>query len=60
MFKKCIWLVALTVFLAFQMFAGGAVAAELDEATRTVPLNEQGETVTLSLAQVSEGKRLFN
>ncbi|WP_263975658.1 hypothetical protein [Leptolyngbya sp. 7M] len=42
------------------MFAGGAVAAELDEATRTVPLNEQGETVTLSLAQVSEGKRLFN
>jgi photosystem II cytochrome c550 len=60
MFKRCIWLVAVTIFLAFQTFAGGAIAAQLDEATRTVPLNEKGETVVLSLEQVSEGKRLFN
>jgi photosystem II cytochrome c550 len=60
MFKKCIWLVAVTVFLAFQMFTGGAIAAELDEATRTVTLNDKGATVTLSLEQVTEGKRLFN
>jgi photosystem II cytochrome c550 len=33
---------------------------ELDEATRAVPLNENGETVVLSLKQVKEGKRLFN
>lgn len=60
MFKRYVWLVAVTVFLAFQLFVGGATAAELDAATRTVPLNEKGETVTLSLEQVSEGKRLFN
>ncbi|MBF2073986.1 MAG: cytochrome c-550 [Synechococcales cyanobacterium C42_A2020_086] len=60
MFKKCIWVVAIMVCLAFQMFAGGAMAAELDKATRTVPLNDKGDTVVLSLEQVSEGKRLFN
>ena len=60
MFKRYVWLVAVTVFLAFQLFVGGATAAELDAATRTVPLDEKGETVTLSLEQVSEGKRLFN
>ncbi|MCU0527272.1 MAG: photosystem II cytochrome c-550 [Elainella sp. Prado103] len=60
MFKKCIWLVAVTVFLAFQAFTGTAIAAELDESIRTVALNEKGDTITLSLEQVSEGKRLFN
>ena len=60
MFKRYVWLVAVTVLLAFQLFVGGATAAELDAATRTVPLDEKGETVTLSLEQVSEGKRLFN
>lgn len=60
MFKKCIWLVAVTVFLAFQVFAGVATAAELDEATRTVALDDKGDTITLSLGQVTEGKRLFN
>ncbi|HEY9698501.1 MAG TPA: photosystem II cytochrome c-550 [Trichocoleus sp.] len=60
MFKRYVWLVAVTVFLAFQLFVGGATAAELDTATRTVPLDDKGETVTLSLEQVSEGKRLFN
>jgi photosystem II cytochrome c550 len=60
MFKKCIGLVVVAVFLAFQMFAGGAIAAELDAATRTVALNEAGGTVTLNLKQVAAGKRLFN
>ncbi|NJO43480.1 MAG: cytochrome c-550 [Cyanobacteria bacterium CRU_2_1] len=60
MFKKYIWLVAITVFLAFQTFIGGAIAAEIDEATRTVPLNEKGDALVLSLSQVTEGKRLFN
>jgi photosystem II cytochrome c550 len=60
MFKKYIWLVAITVFLALQLFAEGAIAAELDAATRTIPLNASGDTLTLSLGQVSEGKRLFN
>jgi photosystem II cytochrome c550 len=59
MFKKYIWLVAIAIFFAFQTFVGGAIAAEVDEATRTVALNDQATTV-LSLQQVSEGKRLFN
>jgi photosystem II cytochrome c550 len=39
---------------------GDAVAAELDEATRTVQLNAAGDTVVLSLEQVTRGRRQFN
>lgn len=60
MLKRYIWLVVVTVCFAFQMFVGGAIAAELDAATRTIPLNDQGDTLTLSQEQVAEGKRLFN
>jgi photosystem II cytochrome c550 len=60
MLKKYIWLAVATVFFSFQMWVGNAAAAELDAATRTIPLNDQGETVTLSLKQVTQGKRLFN
>lgn len=59
MLKRYIWLVVATVFFAFQLVVGTATAAELDEAIRTVPLNNQGETVVLDLKQVKEGKRLF-
>lgn len=59
MLKRYIWLAVATVFFAFQMFVGTANAAELDAATRTVPLNDKGETIVLSLKQVKEGKRLF-
>ncbi|MBD2461209.1 cytochrome c-550 [Oscillatoria sp. FACHB-1407] len=60
MLKKSIWLAVVTIIFVLQMFVGTAAAAELDEATRTVKLNESGDTVVLSLKQVSEGKRLFN
>ena len=60
MFKKTIWLIAITLFFAFQTFMGGAIAAELDAAIRTVPLNDAGDTTTLSLKQVAQGKRMFN
>jgi photosystem II cytochrome c550 len=60
MLKRYIWLAVATVFLAFQMFVGGASAVQLDEATRTVPLNAEGKTVVLSLKEVQKGKRLFN
>lgn len=59
MLKRYIWLVVATVFFAFQMFVGSATAAELDASIRTVPLNAAGDTLTLSLKQVKEGKRLF-
>lgn len=59
MLKKY-FIVLATVFLTFQVFVSAAMAIELDEATRTLPLNDKGETVVLSLKQVENGKRLFN
>lgn len=60
MFRRLIGVVVVTVFLSFQLIVGSATAVELDKATRTVPLNTQGEVTVLSLKQVKEGKRLFN
>jgi photosystem II cytochrome c550 len=60
MLKKSICLILATLLFSFQLFVSGASALELDEATRTVPLNVQGDTTILSLKQVNEGKRLFN
>jgi len=39
---------------------GDAVAAELDKAIRTVQLNSGGDTVALSLEQITRGRRQFN
>jgi len=60
MFKRLISVVVATMLLTFQLIVGSAAALELDAATRTVPLNAQGDTIVLSLKQVKEGKRLFN
>lgn len=60
MFKRLIGLAIATVLLTFGLLVNSATAVEISEATRTVPLNEQGDTVVLSLKQVQQGKRLFN
>ncbi|NEQ47376.1 MAG: cytochrome c-550 [Leptolyngbya sp. SIOISBB] len=60
MLKRCIWLAAIAVVVMSQLFSTPAFAAELDEATRTIKLNEQGDTVVLSLEQVNRGRRQFN
>jgi photosystem II cytochrome c550 len=60
MFKRLIGVVVATILLTLQMIVGTATALELDETIRTVPLNDKGDTVVLSLKQVKEGKRLFN
>ena len=60
MFKKLVWLVVVAALFVFQLFPGTAIAADLDEATRTIKLNEAGDTYTLSLKEVSQGRRLFN
>ena len=60
MFKKLFGLALVTVLLTFGLIIGSATAVELSEATRTVPLNDKGDNVVLSLQQVQEGKRLFN
>ncbi|MBE9008037.1 cytochrome c-550 [Fortiea sp. LEGE XX443] len=59
MFRRVIGVVVATMLLTFQLMIGSATAVELDEAIRTVPLNNQGDTIVLSLKQVKEGKRLF-
>ncbi|ALF56146.1 cytochrome c-550 [Nostoc piscinale CENA21] len=59
MFRRLIGVVVVTVLLTFQLMVGAASAVELDAATRTVTLNDKGDTVVLSLKQVKEGKRLF-
>lgn len=60
MFRRLIGVFVVSILLTLQMLVGSATAVELDKATRTVPLNAQGDTVVLSLKQVKEGKRLFN
>jgi photosystem II cytochrome c550 len=60
MIRKLIGVVVATILLTLHMVVSSATALELDEATRTVPLNDQGYTVVLSKRQVKEGKRLFN
>ncbi|MBD2607806.1 cytochrome c-550 [Scytonema hofmannii FACHB-248] len=60
MLKRLIGIILVTVLLTFQFVVGSATALELTAETRTVPLNENGDTIVLSLKQVKEGKRLFN
>ncbi len=59
MFKRLIGVVV-TILLMFQILVPSATALTLSEATRTVPLNEQGDTIVLSLEQIKKGKSLFN
>ncbi|QTR48943.1 photosystem II cytochrome c-550 [Candidatus Thiothrix anitrata] len=60
MFRKQIHIVASAILLTAQIFVGSVTAAELDEETRTVPLNAEGDVVVLSPKQIKVGKRLFN
>lgn len=60
MFRRLIGVFVATVLLTFQFFVGNATATELDEATRTVLLNDQDSTYVLSIKEVKEGKRLFS
>jgi photosystem II cytochrome c550 len=59
MLKKIVWLAVATVFFALQVFSANASAAELNQGIRTVPLNPNGDTITLSLEQLAQGKEKF-
>lgn len=48
------------IFTFFALSIQSVIAAELNEETRTVPLNSEGQTVILTQEQVKRGKRLFN
>jgi len=60
MLKRLIGIILATVLLTFQFVIGSATALELTAETRTIPLNDSGDTTVLSLKEVKEGKRLFN
>ncbi|MGF1536508.1 MAG: photosystem II cytochrome c-550 [Elainellaceae cyanobacterium] len=59
MLKRSILLIAIAVLFAFQLI-GSATAVELDAETRTVPLNEEGDSIVLSLEQITLGRKQFN
>nr|QCI05485.1 photosystem II cytochrome c550 [Crouania attenuata] len=60
MIKKKMWLFCVALISALQLFAVPVIASDLTESVRTVPLEDSGKTITLTLEQVKRGKRLFN
>lgn len=54
-----VYTIALAVMLAFSQ-ADSAIAVQIDRATRTVPLNTSGDSVTLTIQQLANGQRKFN
>nr|QVY57975.1 cytochrome c550 [Betaphycus gelatinus] len=60
MLQKYIWPSLTATCLLFFSYLNMVHAIELDEATRTVQLEESGKTVLLTPEQVKRGKRLFN
>ncbi len=59
MIKRFFWVAVATVLFIFQFNINSANALEFTEETRTIPLNESGETVVLSDEEVTQGSRLF-
>ncbi|MBW4513301.1 MAG: cytochrome c-550 [Scytonematopsis contorta HA4267-MV1] len=59
MFRRLIGILVAAVLLTFQLAVSNAQAVGLDKETRTLPLNDKGDNITLSLKQVKEGKSLF-
>jgi photosystem II cytochrome c550 len=60
MLKKYSSLFSLVFFVIFSSFVTTASAIDLDEATRTIVVNDSGKTIVLTPEQVKRGKRLFN
>nr|QXM16288.1 cytochrome c550 [Chaetoceros gracilis]QXM17271.1 photosystem II cytochrome c550 [Chaetoceros muellerii] len=60
MLKKYSKFCALTLVGIFNIFVTTAFAIDLDEATRTVVVDNAGNTTVLTPEQVKRGKRLFN
>ncbi|MGC1308159.1 MAG: photosystem II cytochrome c-550 [Phormidesmis sp.] len=58
--KALVVYTVLTVLMLFFAWTGSAIAVEIDESIRTVPLNDAGEQTTLSLEQFARGQGVFN
>ena len=63
LFKPVVYTL-LTVLLSSFLWIGfggeATMAIEIDQATRTLPLNEAGDETTISLEQFTNGQRKFN
>ena len=59
MLKKIFGLAVATLFFAFQVLVPSANAVDLDAESRTVPLNENGDTITITVPQLAQGKKMF-
>jgi photosystem II cytochrome c550 len=59
MLKRLFLVLLVGVMFAWQLFAGTANALSLSAEIRTVPLNEQGDQITLSNQEVQLGSKLF-
>lgn len=60
MFKKFVIAVVTVLFFTFHIFVNTANAIEISEEVRTLPLNDKGETVVVSIKEYERGKRQFN
>jgi len=60
MFKKINFLSLIVGMFCISFLASSVNAIELDDNTRTIPLDSSGTTVILTPEQVKRGKRLFN
>jgi photosystem II cytochrome c550 len=49
-----------SIFLVFFFIVSNVSAIELDESTRTVSLDNEGNSTILNIEQIKRGKRLFN
>ncbi len=59
MLKRLLLTTVAILLFAFQFNVSTANATELNESTRTVKLNNQGDEIVLTLEQVAVGEKLF-
>ena len=59
MLKRFLFAAVAALFMAIQFNIGTVNALEMDENIRTVPLNNNGDEITLSLKQVKQGQKVF-
>ncbi len=57
--RKLIWALALALVFTWQLWPGAALAIDVAPAIRTITLNADGDSYTISNKQLEQGKRVF-
>ncbi|MBE9138372.1 cytochrome c-550 [Nodosilinea sp. LEGE 07088] len=57
---RILLIVGLAIVIAFQIPTKAALAIEISESARTVPLNASGDVITLTEQQLANGRKKFN